>query len=105
MIGNPGVPCDESYLSRRAADVVCVFAKPDGFESFELPATLRDYDASRVAALIYQVGDVEAMRGLLREAIIKRVGYIFVTDGKSPNPWGQLPAYWEEEVQALARLQ
>ena len=45
------------------------------------------------------------MRSMLKEAIIKRIGYFYVTDGKPPNPWGRLPSYWEDEVDALARLQ
>jgi hypothetical protein len=105
VIGNPGVPCDEAYLARRAADMVCIFAKPDGFDVFELPATLKEYDPSRIAALVYQIADEEVMRSMLKEAIIKGIGYVYVTDGKWPNPWDQLPAYWEAEVEALARLQ
>jgi hypothetical protein len=97
--------CDESYLARRVADVVCIFAKPDGFEPFEPPATLKEYDPSHLAALAYQVADAAAMRTMLKDAIIKRIGYVYITDGKWPNPWGQLPAYWDAEVEAMARLQ
>jgi hypothetical protein len=104
VITNPGVPCDEEYLARRASDVVCVFANYEGFASFELPAPLKDYDPSHFAALAYQVTDAEAMRFVLKEAIIKQIGYIYVTDGKLPNPWGQLPAYWDAEVDALTHL-
>ena len=39
---------------------------------------------------------------MLKEAIIKRIGYIYVTDGKLPKPWGRLPAYWEAEVDAVS---
>jgi Spherulation-specific family 4 len=105
VIGNPGTPCDESYLARRVADVVCIFSKAEGFEPFEPPATLKEYDPSHLAALAYQVADAAAMRAMLKEAIVKRIGYIYITDGKWPNPWGQLPAYWDAEVEAMARLQ
>jgi hypothetical protein len=105
VITNPGIPCDESYLTRGASDLACVFANFEGFDAFELPANLRIYDSSRYAALVYQVADVAAMRSMLREAIIKRIGYIYVTDGKNPNPWSGLPAYFEAEVDALTRLQ
>jgi hypothetical protein len=105
VIGNPGVPCDESFLARGAADTVCIFAKPDGFDAFELPGNLKGYDPSHLAALVYQVPDARAMRGLLKDAIIKRIGYFYVTDGRSPNPWGRVPAYWDDEVEAVARLQ
>ena len=105
MISNPGVPCDASYLARGTADLVCIFANPEGFDRFELPATLKGYDSSRLAALAYQTADVATMRGLLREAIIKRIGYFYVTDGRLPNPWAQLPAYWDAEVEAVMQLQ
>jgi hypothetical protein len=105
VIGNPGMPCDESYLTRNAADAVCVLARADGFDAFELPANLRDYDASRFAALAPEVTDAATMRGMLRDAVIKRIGYFYVTDGRSPNPWDRLPSYWEDEVDTVARLQ
>ncbi len=105
VIGDPGQPCDDSYLSRRADDVVCVFTRPDGFAAFELPANLKAFDAFQLAALPYQVADVETMRTLLKEAIIKRIGYIYVTDGKLPNPWAGLPSYWDDEVAFVARIQ
>jgi hypothetical protein len=105
VITNPGIPCDESYLARRASDLVCVFANSEGFARFELPANLREYGASRCAALVYQVADAESMHAFLKEAIVKRIGHVFITDGKLPNPWNRLPAYWEAEVEAVTRLQ
>ncbi len=101
VITNPGIPCDESYLARRASDLVCVFANFEGFGPFELPAILKDYGPSHFAALVYQVADAESMTSMLKKAIIKRIGYIYVTDGKQPSQWGQLPAYWEAEVEAV----
>lgn len=105
LIGDPGQPCDDSFLSRRGVDVACVFARPDGFATFELPANLRDFHPFQLAALAYQVPDAQAMRALLKEAVIKRIGYIYVTDGKSPNPWGSLPSYWEDEVEFVSKIQ
>jgi hypothetical protein len=32
------------------------------------------------------------------------VGWMFATDGADPNPWGQLPSYFDDEVAALAML-
>ena len=105
VISNPGVPCDETYMARRTSDLVCVFANFEGFPTFDLPANLRSYEPTHFAALVYQVADVETMRSMLTDAIIKRLGYICITDGKRPNPWSRLPAYWDAEIEALARLQ
>jgi Spherulation-specific family 4 len=104
VITNPGIPCDEAYLARRASDLVCVFANFEGFGPFEMPAYLKGYDPSHYAALVYQVADAESMSTMLKEAIIKRIGYIYVTDGKQPSQWGRLPAYWDAEVEAVTRL-
>lgn len=104
LIGDPGQPCDDSFFTRRAIDVACIFARPEGFATFELPANLRSLPASQFAALAYQVPDAQAMQALLKEAIIKRIGYIFVTNGKSPNPWGSLPAYWEDEIEFVSKV-
>jgi hypothetical protein len=105
VITNPGIPCDEAYLARRASDLVCVFANFEGFGPFELPANIKGYDPSHYAALVYQVADAESMTSILEKAIIKRIGYIYVTDGKQPSQWGQLPAYWDDEVEAVRRLE
>jgi hypothetical protein len=105
VITNPGVPCDEIFLARRISDQVCVFANLEGFNAFELPAALKSYPSSRYAALVYQVADAQAMRSMVKEAIIKGIGYLYITDGKLPNPWAQLPAYWDAEVEAVMQLQ
>ncbi len=76
IVTDPGSPCDESYLARRASDVVCVFASSGGLAPLDMPPELKAYDPSHFAA-----------------------------DGNGPNPWDRLPAYWEVEVDAVARLQ
>jgi hypothetical protein len=105
IITNPGSPCDVSYLARHASDVACVFASPESISLLDMPNDLKGYDPSRFAAMAYQVKDAEAMRDMLRQAILKRIGYVYATDGKGSNPWDHLPAYWEAEVDAVFRLQ
>jgi hypothetical protein len=104
LITNPGVPCDEAYLAHGVSNVTCVFVNYQGFERFELPAALKSYDPSRFAAMPYNIPDVETMRAFVRDAIVKRIGYIYISDAKQPNPWGRLPVYWQDEVDAIARL-
>jgi hypothetical protein len=105
VIANPGTPCDKMYLERRASDVTCVFAYYEGFGAFELPADLAAYEPSRFAALAYKVADVETMRAMVKDAILKRIGYIYITDGAPLNQWNKLPGYWEAEVDAVSRVQ
>jgi hypothetical protein len=104
VITNPGVPCDEAYLAQAVSDVTCVFVNFQGFDRFELPATLQAYDPGRFAAMPYNISDVEAMRAAVKDTIIKRIGYIYISDAKPPNPWGTLPFYWEAEVDAVSRF-
>jgi hypothetical protein len=104
LITNPGVPCDEAYLAQDVSNVTCVFVNYQGFERFEIPTTLKGYDPSRFAAMPYNISDVETMRTLVKDAIIKRIGYIYISDAKPPNQWSKLPVYWEAEVDAVSRL-
>jgi hypothetical protein len=102
VVSNPGIPCDDAFLKQAISDVTCVFANFEGFGAFELPAALRLYDPLRFAALSYNVNDVEVMRAVVKDAILKKIGYLYVTDGKGPNPWDRLPTYWEAEVDAVS---
>jgi hypothetical protein len=104
VITNPGIPCDEAYLAQAVANVTCVFVNFQGFGQFELPAPLKAYDASHYAALPYNISGVEAMRAIVKEAIIKRIGYLYVSDAKPPGQWGKLPSYWEALVEEVARV-
>jgi len=104
VITNPGIPCDEAYLAQAISNVTCVFVNYQGFDHFELPAPLMVYEASRYAALPYNIPNAEAMRNLVKDAIIKRIGYLYISDAKPPNQWGKLPGYWEAEVEAVARV-
>jgi Spherulation-specific family 4 len=104
VISNPGVPCDAAYLALNVANVTCVFVNFQGFNQFELPATLKGYDPSHFAALPYNISGVESMQTAVKDAIIKRIGYLYVTDAKPPNQWDKLPVYWEAEVDAVSRV-
>jgi hypothetical protein len=105
VITNPGSPCDTAFLVRRASDVTCVFANYQGFGSFELPTEFKSYEPSRFAALAYKVTDVETMRAMVKDAILKKIGYIYITDAAPAHQWERLPGYWEAEVEAVAQLQ
>jgi Spherulation-specific family 4 len=104
VITNPGVACDQAYLARNVSNVTCVFNDFAGFDQFELPPHLKGYDPARFAAMPYNIPDVEKMQLIVKEAIIKRIGYLYISDAKPPNSWGKLPAYWEAEVDAVSRV-
>ena len=41
----------------------------------------------------------------LSRAISNGAGWVFVTSGTAPNPWGALPSYFDDELAALRALQ
>lgn len=104
VVTNPGALCDEAYLAQGVSDVTCVFASAEGFHQFSLPPPLWQYEPTRFAALTFQINDANAMCQVISDAIKKRIGYLYVSDvPKSPNPWGQLPTYWDQEVEAASK--
>ncbi len=104
VITNPGIPCDEAYLANAVSNVTCVFQNFEGFDQFELTAALKVYDPTRFAALPYNIASQDAMRALIKDAILKRIGYLYISDAKPPNQWNTLPKYWEDEVDAVSHL-
>jgi hypothetical protein len=104
VITNPGIPCDAAFLTRAVSNVICVYVNFQEFDQFELPETLKGFDPARFAALPYNIPDAETMRAAVADAIIKRIGYLYVSDAKPPTQWGKLPVYWEAEVDEVSRL-
>ena len=103
VIANPGVPCEDAYLARDDSNETCVIVNYEGFRTIRtLRHHLKAYDPSRFAAMPYNIPDVETMRTLVKEAIIKRLGYLYVSDAKTPSEWGKLPTYWDAEVDAVS---
>jgi hypothetical protein len=101
VITNPGTTCDEGYISKPAADAVCLFEGPKPFDAARLPEWRSKYAADRSAVLSYQIKTAEEMQKLIRAASEAKIGYCYVTDGAGGNPWDRLPTYWDEEVAAV----
>jgi serine/threonine protein kinase len=101
VVTNPGTECAEEYVSRPAADVVCMVEAPKGFSTYNHPAWTDRYPADRFAALLIAVGNAGQMKGIVREVREHNIGYCFITDADEPDPWDRLPRYWEAEVEAV----
>jgi hypothetical protein len=104
VVTNPGVLCSEDYFIRSAMDAACVFEYPEGFHRFHLPPWAAHYPPDRFSVLPYRIGEVQAMRDVVAQAIKGRIGAIYVTDASGDNPWCRLPRYWEAEVEAVHRV-
>ena len=100
VVTNPGTTCAEEYLSRPAADVVCIVESSKDFGQFRPPPWAGDYPAARFAALLCKVDDPARMKKDMQRMAEKHVGCCFLTSEGLPNPWGRLPGYWEAELTA-----
>jgi hypothetical protein len=102
LINNPGTTCDEPFIAQPCADATCVFSGFEGFDAFRLPPSYGPRDPSRFAAFTYQINGSLAMRQVIQGAILKRIGYIYVSDmPRGENPWSRLPTYWDGEIEAI----
>jgi hypothetical protein len=104
VVNNPGTVCGEEYVSRGAADMVCLFENREGFERFQSPAWVSRYSPTRFAALAYQVAEPERMRQYLQRSVRNGLGNVYVTDAGGENPWNRLPTYWQAELAAIREL-
>ena len=99
VVLNPGVPPAPGYFD--LADVVVTFegdqaTYADAIDA--MPEWLRREPPERVAHLIYGASRTQAAGARAGSA----AGYLYATSGALPNPWRTLPAYLDEEVEALA---
>jgi hypothetical protein len=101
VVGNPGTVCAEGYLSRPAADVVCMVETRKDVSAYRRPPWTDHYPPGRFAGLAAHVKTAEQMKQALRVMADARIGYCYVTDGEGANPWDRLPRYWDEEVDAV----
>jgi hypothetical protein len=123
VIGNPGTPflngvSPQDFLS--TADVLNIFEGPNtapapgaaGFDAY--PYNLNwflSFPSSRFSNIVFDVpadagnpGASSAMLADLSKAIGLNAGSVYLTDQNLPNPYGQLPSYWNEEVSALRAI-
>ena len=99
VVVNPGVPPARGYFD--IADVVVTFEGTYagyGPAMQAAPEWLRQERPERVAHLVYGATRAEAMGAVAGSA----AGFVYATSGAMPNPWRSLPAYLDEEEEALA---
>ena len=101
IVTNPGVACDEGYLTKKAADIICIFEHHSGFDDFHAPAWTKKHPAHSFYILPYATRDEPAMRQRLQKTVAEGIGWVYITDDTGNNPWDRLPTYWEAEVEAV----
>lgn len=115
VIGNPGQPylnglSPTDYLS--TADTFDIFEGPNsapagdpGFNNYPYGLNwFQGYPSDRFSNTIYDAPSASAMLGDVSQAAQLNAGYVYVTDQALPNPYAQLPSYWDQEVSALASV-
>ena len=110
IVGNPGAVPAAAYAE--AAEVLVTLEGSGGsFQDYDPRTTpwLYAQPNARLAALVHNVAGCAAMQTAVRQAATARshLGMLYVTDQeydpvtRAGNPWGALPAYWNELVLAL----
>jgi hypothetical protein len=116
VIGNPGQPflngvTPQQYLS--TADVFNIFEGPNkapapgaaGFDAYPYGLNwFLSYPSNRFDNTIFDVPTASAMVADLGKAVSLNAGHVYITDQTLPNPYGQLPSYWDQEVAAVASI-
>jgi hypothetical protein len=105
ITGNPGTEAPEGLLrtgDTGGADSLLTFENRASFFAGATPAPYTaDYDASRFGALLLETGADLDLRAALALAASRNIGHIYFTDDLLPNPYDQLPTYWDAEVAAV----
>jgi hypothetical protein len=107
VIGNPGASTVPAYLApgTQGADVLLTYeGTAANYLSAPPPSWVYGYPSSDFANVIYDEPTVGGVMADLATASARNVGEIYVTDGQLPNPYSQLPSYWDQEVAAIAAL-
>jgi Spherulation-specific family 4 len=104
VIGNPGMPYTvEGYLG--TADTLVIFEGSSALYSDYRPLAtapwVANYPRERFANIVYGATSVSDLIRVLDKAGQTRAGSVFITDGRLPNPYRGLPAYWAQEVAAI----
>jgi hypothetical protein len=99
VVINPGVPPAPEYFD--LADVVVTFEGP--YSAYDaavdrMPDSVRRQPRGRVAHLVYDASRSQALAAIDNPG---EAGYVYVTSGSLPDPWRTLPAYLDEQEEAL----
>ncbi len=119
VVGNPGIPFTqvEAYLA--AADTLNIFEGPltttipdsANFAQYPdrgpyegLPLWFEGVSSSQIGNIVYDVSKDWQAGLTLFKALRYNAGYVYITDENLPNPYAELPSYWNEEVEAIALI-
>ena len=103
VVLNPGLVPAREYFE--LADVIVTFEGPIAAYRNRLdhqPAWLGEIPPDHVAHLVYGASREQALEAL---EPAPRTGYVYLTSGTLPHPWGAVPDYLAPELAALGGCQ
>lgn len=104
VITNPGTQIPEAFVKAPTSDSTAIFEDTNGWMTYKPDAYVANYPRLRFAAVMLNIPTAAQMRSAVDLAAQRNVGYVFVTDDTTPNPYDTLPSYWKEEVNYVASV-
>lgn len=107
VIINPGSQIEQDYIKTPGGDSAIVFEDLSANWSLYQPddyLSSGDYTAEHFAAIVHTVPDTDTMRSHLDLAVARNIGYVYITDDVEPNPFDQLPRFWQAEIDYIQAL-
>jgi hypothetical protein len=106
VVGNPGTATIPAYLApgTKAADVLLTYENNDLSQPYSAtpPAPwVYGFPSGDFASSVYNQPTLAGMLADVQIAPSYNVGAVYVTDQTLPNPYSQLPSYWDQEVAAI----
>jgi hypothetical protein len=102
VIGNPGTNPDPAYLSTPTADVEVTFENfAANYPAYAPALWMSGYSAGHFANIVHTEPTAAGMLADLQRAEQNNAGLVYVTNRTLPNPYDQLPSYWDQEVAAI----
>jgi hypothetical protein len=102
VVTNPGTNIPEAFISAPTSDTSVIFEDTSGWTQYVTDSYVANDPAQRFAALVLKVPTVAQMHAAIALAVQRNVGYVFVTDKTTPNPYNALPSYWTDEINYIA---
>jgi hypothetical protein len=105
VVGNPGTNTAENYLGLPAADAVVNFESPRKvYRQYEVADWVYSAPSRQFGHLVYQSHSKKAMRKVIRQAVKRNAGMVYVTNDTLGNPWDTLPKYWNAQVKCVEKI-
>jgi hypothetical protein len=97
---NPGTNTSECYMAVSSVIVTFEGSYADYVREYSAPAWVSRYPPSRFWHLVHGASTARRLETAVDLGRKRRVGWMYVTPGRLPNPWDKLPtgSYWEREL-------